>query len=141
MGPHIARHLLRVGPRVLPQRPPDRLADEEVAVGQVRLDVRVEQVEVRLALELQLADDRNPALPEVGIGAPRPHERPQLLWMSLQQVANHHRELIDVVPPRAGDDHLFEHRHQPRPDAVAMTLHRQEKDGRVALFAVAGAAP
>src|SRR5947208_577533 len=38
MGAHVARHLLRVGPRVLPQRPPDRLADEEVAIGQVRLD-------------------------------------------------------------------------------------------------------
>src|SRR5947209_421256 len=75
MGAHVARDFLRVGPRVLPQRPPDRLADEEVAVGQVRLDVRVEQVEVRLALELQLADDRNAALPEVGMGAPLAHER------------------------------------------------------------------
>src|SRR5205814_9560205 len=72
---HIARDLLGVRPRVLPERPTDRLADEEVPVAEVRLDVRVEELEVGVALEPQLADDRDPPLPHVRVGAPLAHVR------------------------------------------------------------------
>ena len=64
--PYVARHFRGVCPGVLSERPTDGLADEEVAVGQVRFDVGVKKVEVGVLLELELADDRDPTLPKDG---------------------------------------------------------------------------
>ena len=48
---HVAHDLRRIGPGVLPQRPADRLAHEELAVRQVGHDAVVEQLEVGVGLE------------------------------------------------------------------------------------------
>src|SRR5258708_25262841 len=61
--------------------------------------------------------------------------------MRAQQLSNHLRERVDVVPPRATHDHLLEHRHQVRRPAVAMSLQRGQPDRDVALLAITSAAP
>src|ERR1700694_4092626 len=81
MCAHISGDFVWVCPRIRPQRPTDCLADEEVAVREVRLDVRVQQLEVGVALERELADDRDATLPEVGVFAPGAHQRPDLFRM------------------------------------------------------------
>src|SRR4030095_3844349 len=48
---HVALHFDRIRPRVLPQRPPDCLADEELFVSEIRLDAVVQQIEIGIALE------------------------------------------------------------------------------------------
>ena len=141
MRADVARHLVGVGPGVLAQRPPDRFADEKLAVGQIRLDVRVQQVEVGLVLERELADDRHASLPQAGVSAPSPHQRSNRFWISAQQIPDHTCDLVHVVPPRAGDDQLLEHRHQIGLDALAVRLHPQQDQRRVALLAMASASP
>ena len=46
---HITPHFFGVGPGILPQRPADRLANEELAVGEVRFDAVIEEAEIRAA--------------------------------------------------------------------------------------------
>src|SRR6187431_314117 len=62
---------LGVDPRVLAQRPPDRLADEELLPElralQVRVDDVGQQVEVGLLAVLQLREDGGSAHPEVAV--------------------------------------------------------------------------
>src|SRR4029077_16653850 len=61
--PHVSPPPVRIRPGIGGERPADRLANEEVAIGEVGLDVGVQQIQVGLLLERDLADDRNTALP------------------------------------------------------------------------------
>src|SRR5439155_772194 len=138
---HVSCHFFGVGPRVLAQRPADRLANEEFAITEVGLDVRVQQFQVGLALEAELADDRNAPLPHVHVGAPGAHAWADLLRMFAQQVPRQPRNLIYVVPPGACHDHLFQHRHRVGGQAIAVPFRPGKHQGRIALLAVSGASP
>src|SRR6202022_536303 len=93
---HVPGDLSGIGPGICTQRPADGFADEEIAIGEVRLDVGVQQMQVRVSLERDLAGDRYPALPQVLVGAPRAHDRSQLFRMSAQHLTDQVRRLIDV---------------------------------------------
>ena len=75
VGLHVASHFLRISPRILPQRPADRFPNEEVLVGQIRLDAVVQQLQIRLALEPELTQDRGASLPHVLVLRPPSHQR------------------------------------------------------------------
>ena len=103
--------LPRVRPCVLSQRPADRLAEEELPRGERGLDHGVEQLEIRVLLEGELAEDGAPPLPEVVRAAPGEHLPPHLAREAAQQRAEAVRgDAVDEVPPRAGHDHLLVHR-------------------------------
>src|SRR5665647_3451111 len=72
---NLATYPLRIRPRVLPQRPPDRLAQPERGVVDVRLDGVREQVEVGVGAVLELAEDRSAAQPRVVADSPLAHRR------------------------------------------------------------------
>src|SRR6185437_2410220 len=66
-GGHEVQHPGRVRPCILAQRPADRLADEEVRVRQIRFDDRGQQFDVGVGPGIELADDRGPTQPSVGV--------------------------------------------------------------------------
>ena len=61
---HVAADFSGIGPRILAQRPANRLADEELAVGQVGGDAVEEQRLIGRGAAVELADDARAALPE-----------------------------------------------------------------------------
>ncbi len=107
MAPDVVLHPGRVGPGVLAQRPADRLADEELAVGEVGLDAGGQQVEVDGLVGAELTDDGRAAQPHVRVGGPRNDRGADLLVMRPQDRSDAmRRERVDEVPPGAGDDQL-----------------------------------
>src|SRR3990172_2599156 len=72
---------LGVGFGVLPQRPPDRLADEELLLLETGLTKREEPIDVRPLLGSDLADDGATTQPQVGIVDPAVDLRPGLRRM------------------------------------------------------------
>src|SRR5262245_33214219 len=66
----VALDPVRIDLRVLAQRPPDPLADEELAVRAVRLDAVEQQPGVRLVLPHDLVNDRGAPLPHVRVRRP-----------------------------------------------------------------------
>ena len=70
--PHERPHPGRIRPGVFAQRPPDRLADEELAIVEVGLDHGGQQGRVRGGLRPQLRRDGGPPDPEVLVRAPAP---------------------------------------------------------------------
>src|SRR5581483_9978716 len=140
--PHVPHDLGRVGPRVLSQRPADRLLEEELLRRERRLDAGVEEIEIGLRLEAELGEDRAPALPEIVAASPREHRPAHALGLAAEDRAQAvARDLVDVVPPGAGDDHLLVHRERARRLEVARRADSGELDRRVAVLAVARAAP
>ena len=104
-------------------------------MGQIRLDAVVEQLEIRLALEAELTEDRAASLPHVRVARPAPHERLHLAWICAQDVAEVvPGEGVHEVPPGAGDDHLLEHR-QRRTSGTRDRARLRQQHRRVALFA------
>ena len=91
-------HPVAVRTRVVAKRPADGFADEELRVLLVGLDDGGEQVEVRVDLVLELADDGAAPHPHVRIGGPHAHAG------RCSRVLTHHQPdgvggLIDQVPP------------------------------------------
>src|SRR2546425_875887 len=138
---HVTRDLSRVRPGVCPQRPTDGLANEEVAIGKIRRDGRIEQLKVRVLLERDLADDRNATLPEIFVAAPRTHDGSHLPGMSAEHLSDKMCGLVDMVPPGASDDHLLEHGHHARRAVFQIALLARELHGRVSLLAKLRATP
>src|SRR4030042_496911 len=71
--PDVATDFLRVRPGVLPERPADGLAEEELPRRERGLDRGVEQLEIGVFLEGELAEDGAPAFPHVVRAAPGQH--------------------------------------------------------------------
>ena len=88
MGAHVAAHFLRIRPRILAQCPADRLPDEELAIGEIRLDARIEQPEVSRLLEAKLREDSSPPLPHLRRLAPGAEQQSHLGRIARQQGAD-----------------------------------------------------
>src|SRR5205823_10480203 len=67
---HKGPYPVRRGLRVLPQRPADPLAQEELGLGDRGFDGSREQVCVGRLPRPDLADDRTPPPPEIGVRGP-----------------------------------------------------------------------
>ena len=113
MGGDEGPHPVGIGLGPLAQRPPDALADEEVAVVEVGDDGVGEQVVIGRVLGAVLDDDRRASPPQVVVGHPRPHDR-----LDGRAVGAKDRpeqgdgDGVDVVPPRAGHDEVVVERDQ-----------------------------
>src|SRR5215510_5893049 len=133
----IALHLPSVNPRVLSKRPSDRLADEEVVVVEARLDARVEQVDIGVGLESNLAEECGAALPQIPVARPAAHQPFHAGRLAAQHVAEMvGGEEVHVVPPGSGHDHLLVHRKRVERLARAVSRKVREANRRVALLAV-----
>ena len=88
---------------------------------------------------LQLRDDRGPADPEVLVIRPDPQLYGELPGMRVEQVGEAVRDLVDVVPPGAGADHLLVHVQHVQPPAQRPQRHQRLR--RIAFLPVRGAAP
>src|SRR5262249_35730315 len=75
------------------------------------------------------------------IRAPATHQRAHASRVSAQKVAHDHRQLVDVVPPRAADHELLQHRHVVGRETSATLLRAEQVCGRVPLLAPARPAP
>ena len=134
----VADDLVRGRPGVVAEGPADRLADEEVAVGQVRLDAVVEEAEVDRAPAADLADDRAPPLPKVGGHRPLPQVPSHLLGMGHEKVAERScRDLVDDVPPGTADDQLLVERQRIQRPLVAVEPVAEQGHRPVPFLAVA----
>src|SRR5690606_15816541 len=108
--------------RVRPQRPPDRLADEELAVAGPQPAVAEEPLGVGLVLGGELVQQGGAGHPEVVVGDPVVHRGDQ------RGVGPHERpggvggQGVHRVPPRLGGDQLVDHLDEPgagHPDVAA----------------------
>jgi len=133
----VAAHPLRVGPRVLAQRPADRLPEEELPGVERRLDAGVEEVDVGPLPRPELAEDRRAPLPEVAAPGPREHlpaHRPRFLAEELAEEVGSDR--VDDVPPGPRDDHLLPDRQGVEVPERRGPLPPRQLDGGVHLLAV-----
>ena len=134
-------HPVAVGAGVVAQRPADGLADEELAVVDIRLDDAGQERQVGVRLVLELADDRAAAHPEVGVDGPGAHAGGR------SGVGAHHEAdgmggLIDEVPPLArAQEVLVEGEGFHAGGVRGRVLGADDGQGGVALLAVGGAVP
>ena len=139
---HLSKHPVGVRPRVLPQRPADRLAEPE-RCRRCCCRWRGAGGRGRCRPCVQLADHGGAAQPQVRVGGPLPdHGRSTVGAMALQRLADEMGgDLVDHVPPRAGHDEVPPQRQrlgvQPRPSRAVPG----ERDGGVPLLAVRDLVP
>src|SRR4029450_5776293 len=93
-------------------------------------------------LEPYLAEDRRPTFPQVPILCPPAHQqrhRPRLVAQHASEVMC--RERIDDIPPGTRDNHLLVQRYRRHRLTICMATLIGQRDGRVSLLTVLGAAP
>lgn len=143
---------------LLAQRPTDRLADPKALSPvcraltssvrlQVRVDRRAEECDIGGSLVRELADDRRAAQPQVvaeRVATTRPgqHRRcdtlpvPQQDWRDVMG-----RDVVDVIPPRAGDDEVTEQGRQVGVVPPACRAVCEQGGCGIPLFAMGGVVP
>src|SRR5262245_52731664 len=138
---HPVRHQFGIAPGEVPERPANCLLEEELGRAERRLDAVGQEREVSVRSEAELADDRGPALPEVSGACPDAHPRGGPCRLAPQHVAQAMSDRVDVVPPRAVDDHLLVHRDRASGLERGVAAVARQLDRRVAVLAMGGAAP
>ena len=106
-------HLLRIRPRVLRSAQPIALRMKNCLSARFGSMQSYSSFTIRLSLESELTQDRGASLPHVLVARPAAHQLRHASRFRAQDVAQTvASDRVDEVPPRAGDDHLLEHRHR-----------------------------
>ena len=142
VGAHVAHDLVRVGPRVLAQRPADRLAQEELVARERRFDARVQEGEVGVCLEADLTEDRaarastcRRRAPSAATCASSARDARaathRCRCVAMPSTRSHHAPVVD---------HLFEDRQRCERAVLAIRARAGQLERGVALLAMGSAA-